>query len=179
MKYPHLEILTPAAALPLSVFEVQTYLRIDGDFEYDLIESMIKAAVNAAEDFIGKTIIKKKYKASFDENIEYETFLPKQPVLSVSEVRIINADDSTSIVDDSRYYLSSGNEKLICDTIFSGKRIEVDYFAGISETAETTPDFIKQALLNHIANMYERKTASSNIPELARYLYNFHRRVRF
>lgn len=142
MKFPHLEILTPASVLPLSVFEVQTYLRTEGDFEYEIL-------------------------------------LPKQPVLSVSEVRVINADDSINIVDDSRYFLSSGNEKLICDTIFSGKRIEIDFFAGISETAEAAPDFIKQALLNHIAFMYERKTASPNIPELAKYLYNFHRRVRF
>lgn len=179
MKYPHLEIITPASVQPLSVFDVQTYLRIDGEFEFDLITSMIKAAVNSAEDYLGKSIIKKKYKASYDEYILNEITLPKSPILSITEMRVINFDNSVNIIDSSRYYLSSGNEKLICDTEFTGKRIEIDFFAGISETAEATPDYIKQALLNHIASMYERKTASSQIPELAKYLYNFHRKVRF
>ena len=125
MQIPILEKITDATEEPISLEEAKIFLRIDSDFENDLISSMIKAAVISAEGYTGKSFIKKKYKLSYDNYVNIENDIPKKPVINIEEARIINADNSVTIIDTSKYFLSSGNEKIIFDQEFAGKKIEI------------------------------------------------------
>lgn len=178
MPIPVLKRLTDAAEEPLSLTEVKTYLRIEGEYEDELLTSMIKAATNSAENYMSNSILNKKYQAVYDNYVAEENLLPKQPVTSITEVRKIASDDSVSVIPSNQYFLSSGNEKIIFIHCPSGKRIEIDFFAGLASSASGLPHTIKQALLCHIANMYERKVASSNVPELSKQIYNSYKKVR-
>lgn len=162
---------------PVSLEEVKTYLRIDGESENSLITSMIKAAREAAEKYMRISINNQKWKLSFDESTPEEAALPYGPVNAVDSVKVFDDSETETTFSTNNYYLSAGNSSIIFKQIPSGRRVEVIYSTGIAADAASVPVLIKQGILTHIALMFERNSIIPEINTAAKSLYNFYRAV--
>lgn len=162
---------------PVTLDEVKTYLRIDGESENSLITSMIKAARESAEKYMRVSINTQKWKLSFDEVAPQEVVLPYGPVNAVDSVKVFDDSETESTFSTDNYYLSAGNRSIIFKQIPSGRRIEIIYSTGISADAAGVPVLIKQGMFTHIALMFERNSIIPEINTTAKSLYNFYRAV--
>jgi uncharacterized phiE125 gp8 family phage protein len=80
-------IVTPPAALPVTVEECKAYGRIDFDDADALIESLIGAARDHLEQATGRTFVATTYQLTLDAFPCDEIALPRSPVLSVASVK--------------------------------------------------------------------------------------------
>ncbi len=178
MKPPVIEIFQAPSVEPVSLDEAKTYLRIDGENEDDLINSMISAARITTEKYIGLSIISQKIKLSYDECVPTEIILPYGPVTAIDSVTIIDTDENDNLLDNSNYYLSAGKVSLIFNQQPYGRRTEIIYSTGLATDESDVPAILKQGLFAHIAGLYERKDASAAMSSASISLYNFYRNVR-
>jgi hypothetical protein len=84
-------------------------------------------------------------------------------------VKITNAGKK---VDKSRYSFYSGNDYIYFKQLVTSP-VTIEYVAGY--LPEDLPASIKQAIIIHIAAMYQNREFSENVPVFARGLYDQHR----
>jgi uncharacterized phiE125 gp8 family phage protein len=175
--FPYLILNTPATSEPLSLSEVKQYLRIDGTADDKLLVSLLAAARASAEKYLKRSLITQTWLLTYDGYAPSETLLPKGPVQSITSVKLIARDTTETIVSSSTYYLNAGKEKLIFDAPPIGHIVEILYVTGYG-TASAVPDEIKQGMLAHISDLYDKRSESVALPESTRNLYSVHRLVR-
>ena len=177
VQIPAIQLHQAPAVEPVTVAEVKTYLRIDGESEDGLISSMISAARIAAEKYMKVSIISQKWKLSFDEICPQEIRLPYGPVVAIDSVKTIDSEATETTFDSDNYYLTSGNLSIYFREIPSGQRVEIIYSTGFGAAADNVPELIKQGIMAHVALMFERKLAVAEVSETAKSLYNVYRNI--
>jgi len=172
-----IELYQAPESEPITLDEVKTFLRIDGDSENDSISIMISAARMAAEKYMRNSIISQKWKLSFDEITNCKVSLPYGPVTAIDSVNLISTSGESTEFSDTNYYLTAGNRSIYFSQIPNGRRVEIIFSTGMAEDATTVSALIKQGLLAHIAFMYERKQLDVEPGSTAKSLYNFYRNI--
>jgi len=173
--YPSLELIEKPALEPLTLAEIKTFLRIDGNSEDNILTTMLAAAREAGEHYMRNSIIRQKYKLTYHKFMPARIALPKGPVSMVSKVTLKDEDGSFTILSSSDYYISN-KTNLNLKSSYSSYIIEVEYFAGYSNDSVDVPEIIKQGLLSQIAFTYEnRGTAKTGLDPSAESLFGFFR----
>jgi uncharacterized phiE125 gp8 family phage protein/SPP1 family predicted phage head-tail adaptor len=149
---------------PVSLAEVKIYLRITHAHEDAILADMIKAARLIAEEQTGKSLITQGWNITYDGAPPQRVFLPYGPIQSISNV-VVYLDDASSHIIAPTHYTLSARKELVFYQIPSGQRVEIDYVAGYGDAAEDVPASLRQALLLHIAYLYEHRDRLS--PPLA------------
>ncbi len=176
--YPKLELIENPEVEPLTLAEIKIYLRIDGNVEDEILTTMLKTSRQLAEEYMGCSIIRQKWKLTFFGRIDSNVALYKGPVNSVSSIKLYNRYNNASTIDSSKYYLN-GKHSLCLDGVYSSHRIEVEYLAGFATDSANIPEVIRQGLLSQIAYFYEnRGTGHNSLDHTARLLFNFFRNIR-
>lgn len=145
------------AVEPLSLDEVKTYLRIDGESENALLLSMIKAAREIAEKYLSASLINQQWRIAYNECVPQEVRLYYAPINSIESIKLIDEAGGETIVDSINYYIKADGRFLYFKTIPSAHKIEIVYNAGYGATAEEIPEILRQGLLALIGKIYERK----------------------
>ncbi len=174
---PAIVLHTQPSVEPVTLAEVKTYLRTDGESENSLITSMAKAAREAAEKYMRISINTQKWKISFNESTPEEVVLPYGPVNAMDSVKVFDDSETETTFDAANYYLTAGNRSIFFKQIPSGRRVEIIYSTGISADAAGVPVLIKQGILTHTSLMYERNSLIPEINSTAKSLYDFYRAV--
>jgi uncharacterized phiE125 gp8 family phage protein len=88
-------------------------------------------------------------------------------------VTVINQDQSTQLVGAALYKLNSAKNRLLHTSTVQGFQVEIVYQAGYGGTVSSVPAPIRQAMLCHIASMYDNRglAGESGMPEQAISLY--------
>lgn len=134
-----------------SMTEVKNYLRISGDYDDNLLQEIIKSAVDFAENFTGLNFYKKIILAKV--NAAQERFRLKYSYMQeIIAVTYANGEDMDDVSETYGSFDKYTNE-IRLNKIFINKRIEIKYKSGYKDTA--IPSLIKQGLLTHIAAIYE------------------------
>jgi uncharacterized phiE125 gp8 family phage protein len=155
--------------------EVKNYLRVSFDEDNSLIEDMIKAALNFAENFTGRVLIPKTYKATYCGPIGNEIKLPNSNISDVLNIYIVNT--SKSITLEKRKYKIDYIRKLICfNSAINTDCIEIEYKVDES-FVNNIPPILKQTILSHIAYMYDNRGIDTKIPNSIMNSYFLYRRV--
>lgn len=147
------------AAEPLTLAEVKLFLRVDGTMEDNFITSLIRAARGAAEHYTKRSFITQGWTMAYDDYAPEYVRLLKGPVQSINSVKIITRDGDETTVSSTTYSLNAGKQLLNFDATPLGHRIEVNYMAGYGDAADMPPDLL-QGMLEHIAEMYEKRGVS-------------------
>ena len=176
---PHLERSTAPAAEPLTVTEAKNYLKVSGSDDDTLITGLIQTAREAAEKFLKSSLITQSWKLSYDEYAPSVIKLPMAPVQSITSVTAYARDESSTVVSSGNYYLSAGNQKLMFEATTVSHRVEIIYVTGYGASAADVPNPIKQAMLAHIAAIYDGRAGANVIPAQSQSLYAPYRVVRF
>lgn len=166
-----LTLVTPPANEPLSLADAKAHLRVDHSDEDTLINALIAAAREDAEDFRNQSFITQTWKLTLDvwptepDVIE----LPRGPV-SVTSVKYTDEDGNTSTFASSNYVedLESEPARLALkrsaswpsDTLQVVNGIEVTYVAGYGDDASDVPAAVVEALKLMIGHYYENREAT-------------------
>lgn len=172
---PFLTQETAPVSEPLILAEAKLYLRVDGVEEDTVITRMIAAARKAAEKYMRRSLITQSWKLSYDNYAPSEIFLPRGPIQSVSSVKIIARDSTETAIAASKYFLSSGKEKLVLDFAPLGHAVEIVYVAGFGDSTDV-PDDIRQGMLAHVAGLYDNRHDTA-LKKSMMSLYDSHRAV--
>jgi len=163
---------------PLTLSEAKLYLRVDHADEDVQINDLIVAARMTAEHWLKRSLLTQTWKLAYDDYVTDEVYLPMGPVSSVDNVTLVDRDGDSELLDGDLYYLNAAKDALIFDDCLSSFRTEISYITGYGD-ASTVPKPIKQAMLSHIASMYDGRGErnGSALPEQSICLYMPYREV--
>lgn len=164
----------------ISLREAKNYLRIDHNFDDELLKMLIKSTRTAMEAIIQKSIMAQTWEYTIDHcsvsNLRYEKRdvakvfcgiitipLPKSPIVDVLSLKMGN-----KTVQKTDYCLEKIDNKcclvLNCKNLTSKKveyPITIRYLAGISDNVENIPYQLKLANLMLTANAYQERYSYS------------------
>lgn len=179
------KVITRPTVYPVAISDLKPYLRVDGCADDRLIQQYLEAATDAIEQYCGRYFISttveltmdgfvcsgndrslhdgfyEGHKASFiGQSGEFD--LPFRPVQSVTSITTYDEDNAASVFDPSSYNLDQTSGRVYLNTgatwptsLRDRAGIKVVYVAGYGATAASVPAAIKQAIMMHVAKMYE------------------------
>lgn len=184
---------TAPVSEPVTVEEAKAYLRIDGSSEDTLISSLILTSRLHIEAALGLALMTQEWSLVLDGwPASGVVRLPLRPIQAVSEVRVLDADGSPSVVDTQSYVVDTAGTppRLIATEAGwpkpgrAANGIEIDFKAGYGTSSADVPEPIRKALLLLVAHWYEHRdpieigAQSAAIPADVSRLLMPHRMVR-
>lgn len=180
--------------LPVSLNEVKAHLRIDASDEDALLVSMIRAATNATEDYLGRALITQSWSLFIDHwPSGRRVDLPKPPAQSVDSVLVFADDDTSTVYSAANYYLNLASDPgrvflrrgVVPPTparISNG--IEIRFIAGYGASQSDVPVPIVEGMKRLIAHWFEHREiiaprqSAASVPISADVLFAPYRLVR-
>ncbi len=164
-----IEISSPPIE-PITTEEAKTWLSVgqgyNGAYDETLIDSLIVAARENAEDYTQKPFIIREFKTTYDKNsnshllCSHASFyieLPKQPVVSIVSVKYFDTDNAEHTIDSANYYFDS-KKIVFSDVSFESIRdldsLSINYTAGFGSTMADIPSNIKTAIKYYLSDLY-------------------------
>jgi uncharacterized phiE125 gp8 family phage protein len=174
---PYLNLIAAPQIEPITLTEIKLYLRIDSNDENNLLNNLIKAASQTAEEFLGKSLITQTWQLQYDYYTPACVNLPRGPVQEIAEVNIVAADFNVTTLAPSAYRLSAGNAQIIFEAAPMGQLVQIQYIAGFGDAAADVPEPIRQGIAQHVAHMYENR-GLTDLPISSRGLYSAYKTIR-
>ena len=196
-----IKVTTAPTAEPLSLQEVKEYLRVDDATDERVVQPLIIAARQFAEEHMNRALMQQTFTLMLDAVIDqdqplyegmrtapdlnyYKNYivLPKSPVQSVTSVKTFDDSDTATTMASTKYYVDTQREpaRIVLRTgetfptaLRVANAIEVIYVAGYT-SAFTIPEPIRLGMLQHIAYMYEHRGdmyEAQGAPTLMKSLY--------
>ncbi len=157
--------ITDAATEPVTLAEAKAHARVDSSSDDTLIQALITAARQSAEERMQRAILPQiweKQLDSFPSGIE----LPRGPVSSVSSVKYLDVDGVLQTLDPQDYQLDNVSEFVGWvvpsvdvdwpETHETINAVRVRYVAGWAD-ADAVPGPIKAWILAMVAALYEHR----------------------
>jgi len=201
-----LAIKTAPEKLPVEVETAIEFAKIDDD-KVEIIELFIGSATELVEAYIGRALINRTYTLSLNDWPEVPNGsewwdgvrdgpisslvasaaveLPKPPTVSISEVRVFDADNQSSIVDTASYQLELDTMGAKLHPVgtwpIPGRDIDgiqIDYVAGYGADPAAVNPAIRTAILHSFVELYEKRGGDGVVPAIAKPLLNSWRVLR-
>jgi uncharacterized phiE125 gp8 family phage protein len=158
-------LIEPPSTEPISLQEAKEHLRVDGDEENSLINSLIITARDFVEKRTGRALVTQKIELTLDEWPANEIILPMPPVQSIDSIVYKDKNNIEHVLDSSGYFsdLDSEPARIVPNEswpsveLYPVGAIKVRYTAGY-DTA-SVPTSLKQAMLLLIGTWYENREA--------------------
>lgn len=153
----------------LSLNYIKNYLRIDNNDDDEFLQNALLSAISYAEKMTGYILGIKTLKTT----IKLKTATQKLKDFPFIINEIVSIANNGETLQDTQYQLSDGQASFTSQT--SGI-IEIQFKTGIDAAA--IPQDIKQALLQHIATMYQNKNGNYTIPQAVQTTYSQYKNIR-
>lgn len=155
-------LITPPAALPVSMEDARTAARVSGtDLDSEII-SKVATITEELEHEIGRAIITQLWRVTLDD-FEDAIRLPMPPVRSVTSVKYLDTSGVEQTLDPADYYADLITEPSYVvpaagrawPTTFDRiNAVSVDVVCGYGDTEASTPSGIKGYILARIAEEF-------------------------
>lgn len=109
-----LQLISQPEAEPVSLLEAKLHLRVDGDADDSLIESLIPSARQAAETLTGRQLVTARWKYVLDQFPCEVLWLPKSPLQSVISIEYFDQAGVWQVLPETEY---------VVDALFEPARI--------------------------------------------------------
>lgn len=143
---------------PLTVEEVKEHLRIDGNEEDALLNGMITAARQLAEEETGRAFITQTWEATFWEQSN-RIRLPRPEIQTVESV--------TNHEGKPLNYRLKGRVLVLA---YPAREVTVRWVAGYGPNPADVPYTIRSAILGTVGHFYENREGQGELPEGAKQL---------
>ena len=154
------------AAEPVSLAEAKGHLRVDHGADDGLIESLVAAARAHVEQETGLAIIEQTWRLYLDDwPADRCIRLRRHPVRRVGSATIFDAEGDPHALPETWLRLDTvarPSRLHVSEAAPPGARmngIEIEFVAGLAETANEVPDGLKRAVLLLVAQWYEFRGA--------------------
>lgn len=154
-------LISPPAALPVTLAEAKAHLRVETDDEDDYIAGLLATATAHVEAATGKSLISQVWRIYLDRLPDAEPFeLPVAPLLSVDAIAVYDAEGNPAaadltLVDVDRH--SDPPRLLVRGGVEAGAAfngVEIDVTAGFGEAGPDVPGQLRRAILVLAANWH-------------------------
>ena len=163
--------------LAVSVEQAKLWCRIDADEEDELIEGLIRAAQDAAENYTNRSIVPVTAEYELDEGCRRFT-LPTSPVSSVTKVELLDAEGVREpLADPDSYWVllrDTGAVVTLSGQIRGNRTLVVTCDAGYADP-DAIPAAIKQAIAVHVGSSYAGREGQDTADPTFRNLLNPYR----
>ncbi|WIY53667.1 head-tail connector protein [Devosia sp. YIM 151766] len=158
-------LLAGPAEEPVSLAEAKAFLKVDGNDEDALIETLIGAARLHVESVTGKALLAQSWRVVLDDWPPGGVVkLPMSPLIAVTNIAAIDDNGGSHDIDLGQF--RSEPDRLILPRVVAGmptmqhrQGIEIDYDAGYGSEPEDVPADLRQALLGLVAHWHEHRDA--------------------
>ncbi len=164
-----LTVITPPAAEPLTVAELQAQLRWSSSDESALLAAYIVAARRAAEAFLHRRLITQTVRLTLTAFCP-QLALPIAPVQSVDQVAYTDADGDEAILDPARYRLATAGLPTLLVPAYGQEwpvprndwdSVRIDLIVGYGAAGSDVPADILQGLRLLAAHMFQNRDATA------------------
>jgi uncharacterized phiE125 gp8 family phage protein len=173
------------AVEPVTIDDLKTFARIDGDDEDTLLESFISSARSFTEKYLNRALIEQTITLKMDiwpgEVIE----LPRPPLISITAVETLDEDDTATEYDNDNYYIITTQEPGLLILKYGGTPpqntvryyggFQIRYKAGYGATSASVPAPIKEAIKQWAMTMYENRAIIEEPPTEIKGMLNNYR----
>lgn len=142
---------------PISLAEAKLFLRIEHEAEDALIAGMITAAREAAETVLNISCITQRWQYEVRGCKTDTLYLPHGPTIAVTELAVREQESTVWSIAAGDTYLLQGNRLTLLSQRVALADLRITYDAGFGAGAADVPAVIRQALLQHIACLYETR----------------------
>lgn len=167
MTYPHFALteVMPPAVEPLGLQEAKDHLRVTHDREDAIVDALIGAAREVAEDETGRALITQTWDLALDR-FPAEIVLPKPPLQSVTSITYVDTAGAPQVLDAADYQVDTGSVpgriKPAFGLTWPGIRLDynavtVRFVCGFGDGVGDVPWRVKSAMLLILAELYERR----------------------
>lgn len=168
-------VKTEPATEPITVDELKTFARIDGDDEDTLLAEIITSVRKNIELYLGRSLIEQTFTLTMNYWPSMVVELPMAPLRSIVQVYTIDENGVETEYDSSSYYaitsttpgrlvLKSNSSFPVNDTRdYSGYAIE--YKAGYGTLTTDVPSSILNALKMWATIVYETRAVVTTPPD--------------
>jgi len=148
---------TSPTAEPLSLEEAKLHLRVENAEDDTLIGTLISAAREAAETFLGRMIPERQFEIVLDRYPETPYRLPLLPVKSVVSIVCVLEDGSEIPLGEGTFRIAAGDRLIVDDWPQGTPRTYDALTITVTAGTETVPARWKQAMLLVIGHWYEHR----------------------
>ncbi len=172
---------TDASTEPVTLALVKSHLRVDHSDEDDLLNLIITAARQWAEEYTRRSFVTQTWTLDMDD-FPAGTGLPLRygsPLQSVSSVKYYDSDETLQTWSADEYHVDTKSivGRVVLDDGYSWPSdlddrpncVTVTYVAGYGDEATDVPAAIRLALLEIIANGYENRVIEVTGATVARF----------
>ena len=173
------QTVTPATVYPVATEDAVAHVNAQGVGDDTLIEAFVAAATEWVEEYTGRALINRTYKAFLDawpvDTRGYQLTaleLPKPPLVSVTHVKTYTDADAASTFSAGGYFVDTNSLKgrvvlrtaaAWPDATRAANGIEIQWVAGYGATAASVPAPIKHAMLLLIAHWYDNRSSVETV----------------
>ncbi len=174
---PRQAVLTAAPTTePLTMAEIKLFLRVDGNEEDTLLNSLTTVGRELAEKYIGKVLITQSWQMHQVHVAGQNIALTPAPLQSITSVKAeLNGVQTT--LDNADYKVNLSNDSLKFIRAPSADSIIIEMVVGYGG-AEDIPAPIKQGILHTISHLYHNREAASSLCPEATNLWDAYCEVR-
>jgi len=180
-----LQLLTPRVLQPLTLAEAKLHLRVDNTDEDDLIASLIVAATDAAEHYMGRAVLPQTWVQSLDAFADASVLqtsydlgsatqgntqkiaLYMPPVTAITTITYLRASDGTQqTLASNAYKLAKANDYLatvepVYGTSWPSVRqqsesVQITFVTGYADAA-SVPALIKSWVKMRLGALYQNR----------------------
>lgn len=181
-----------AAAIPVSISDLKAYLRIDGNEENNLLDSLIRSAVDWVENYTRRALITQAWQVELSRfpNRDHVK-LPWPPLQSVAPIVYTDFDNVSEEFEDITADLNKNTVVLNygCTwpavTLAPVDAVVIEFVCGYGDDAKDVPAAIRNAIKLLAAHLYENREpvvvglTTSRIPFTIEALLGPYRWVKF
>jgi hypothetical protein len=141
----------------LTLDEVKKYLKISYDDEDAILQNCILSSIETAENFINIALRTKTISFSSDLGLNAKILVPLLPMLALEQVSLPEKDITDKCCIDQEML----GFEIVNLSSYVNKKCRVIYKAGFKD-ATKIPGAIKQGILCHIAEMYDKQIVNNS-----------------
>lgn len=158
-------LLAGPAEEPVSLAEARAFLKLDGNEEDGLIETLIGAARLHVEGITGQALLAQSWRIVLDAWPDPGWVrLPVAPLISVTAVCAIDGHGASHEIGLAQFRAEA--DRLLVPRAVAGMPmlqerggIEIDYVAGFGTEPGAVPADLRQAMLGLVAHWHEHRDA--------------------
>lgn len=164
-------VKVPPTTEPITLQEAKTHLRVDTTDDDAYITSLITAAREKLEDYMGRAIMQQTLVYVRDKWPQgNEITLPGGRMLSLVSVTYKDATGASYTFGDALADTESIPGRIVLaygkswpgDVLYPVNPIRIEYVAGYGNTPSAVPQKVRQALLLLIGDLYEHREDSTS-----------------
>lgn len=169
--WTRVSVVTPPVAMPMTIADLKTRLRIDHADEDALLAGYLAGAVARIDGpkGIGWGMMTQTWRLTLDAFPSGSIVLPGAPIKSVSSVSYVNLEGATQTMDLADHRLDAGGEPARLAPAFQTSwpaaqavigAVSIDYVVGEADAADVPADLVDAVALL-VGHRYENREAAA------------------